>query len=141
MKVFTSHSHEDAGFVEKLKNRLEETGLVECKTVAGTSHLGEDIGSAVRSLIDDCDSFVVVLTASGSKSPWVHQEIGYAIAKQKAVIPIVEEGQETGFIHRNVQAIKLRGDKVEGALEAVDAVLKYYTRLGETALKALRNEG
>ncbi|MCJ2563339.1 MAG: toll/interleukin-1 receptor domain-containing protein, partial [Candidatus Thermoplasmatota archaeon] len=42
----------------------------------------------VQGAIEDCDCFVVILTEESIKSPWVNQEIGYACAVEKIMLPV-----------------------------------------------------
>jgi hypothetical protein len=46
----------------------------------------------VKKAIDACDAVVVLITRQSQHSPWVNQEIGFALSKEKLVIPLVEAG-------------------------------------------------
>lgn len=49
---------------------------------------GDEVVGSVQGAIEDCDCFVVILTKESIKSPWVNQEIGYACAVEKTMLPV-----------------------------------------------------
>lgn len=53
---------------------------------------GTLLADKVKHNIKRCDAFVVLLTDSTTSSSYVHQEIGYALAEDKLVIPLVQPG-------------------------------------------------
>ena len=50
------------------------------------------------SKIDDCDLFVACPTVGGVHSSGVHLELGYAIAKKKSIIVLIQNAQEQSFM-------------------------------------------
>lgn len=59
----------------------------------------------VASGIKECDIFIPILTRKSIHSQWINQEIGYAKAIEKKIIPIVEDkiiDSLQGFIHKQV---------------------------------------
>ena len=51
---------------------------------------GRNRFEVIKSMIAGCPYFLVVLTKDGIRSQWVNQEIGYAVARNKNLIPIIE---------------------------------------------------
>lgn len=84
--VFVSHSR-DERFLRCLKRYLSrcEVRILEWENTAG-----EILKEEVKLEIEKADVFVVVLTESAGASPWVNQEIGYAIGLGKQILPVVE---------------------------------------------------
>lgn len=89
--VFFSHSTVDRRWCEWLATEAAKLGisvyLAEHDKQAGTQ-----LAEKVKRNIKACDAFVVLLTDNTAASTFVHQEIGYAIAENKLVIPLVQPG-------------------------------------------------
>lgn len=92
--VFISHSTRDRGLVIALANLLTKFGA---EVLVADWYLtpGEPLDKKVFSQIDRADCIVALLTGRGIRSPWVHQEIGYALKTGKSVIPLVEKGTDS----------------------------------------------
>lgn len=90
-KVFISHSTRDQGLVISLANLLARFG-VEVFVAEWYLTPGERLDKKVFEQIQKSDCVVVLLTRSGIRSNWVHQEIGYSLQQSKQIIPIVERG-------------------------------------------------
>jgi hypothetical protein len=77
--VFVSHSGNDE-FVQALRSYLDDCDLLisDWQDKAGLS-----VADKVREDITRADLVVVVLTAPALESPWVQQEIGFAIGREK----------------------------------------------------------
>ena len=95
--VGQSFATADKAVVEVIKDLLDAYGL---KVVTGRKPAGSTISSKVRGRIESCDLFVGVFTRgdklSGSDqwstSAWVVDEKAFAMAKDKRIILIKEEG-------------------------------------------------
>ena len=87
-RIFVSHSAADAEWAKWVHREAGRVGievyLFEHDTRPGTL-LSDKIQQAIRL----CDALVVLLTPSSEASPYVQQEIGFAQAAQKPVIPLV----------------------------------------------------
>jgi nucleoside 2-deoxyribosyltransferase len=55
---------------------------------------GQSVAEKVKMEIHNADILLVLLTRRSQFSPYVHQEIGYAEAAGKPIIPLVEPGTE-----------------------------------------------
>ncbi len=94
-KVFISHSSRDQGLVISLANLLSKFG-VEVSVAEWYLAPGERIDVKVFREIEMSSCMVVLLTREGIRSTWVQQEIGYALQKNKHIIPLVEKGTNVG---------------------------------------------
>lgn len=88
--VFISHSGYDE-FLDKLHRHLQDYDVIisDWKDKAGTS-----LANKVQADISWADLVVVVLTPTAASSAWVNQEIGFARALGKKILPIVEKDVE-----------------------------------------------
>lgn len=86
-RVFISYSHEDIEIVEKLVKILEDNDL----EVFWDKNFATGIGFTmqIKNFISNAHVFVPVLTKVSSKRGWVHQEIGYAMALNVPVLPVM----------------------------------------------------
>ena len=128
LSVFISHSSSDYEVITKVKETLEVQGfyvyLAEEDVRAGT-YLPAKIEEAIRR----CDVVLAILTSKASKSAWVQQELGYAKAIGKLIIPLVEEEVNvTGFL-TGVEYIRFDPRNLEPALQKIK---EYLTRLKES---------
>ena len=94
-KVFISHSSRDQGIVISLANLLSKFGV---KVFVAEWYLapGEQIDTRIFKEIETSNCVVVLLTQEGIRSNWVQQEVGYAISKDRHIIPLVEKGTKVG---------------------------------------------
>jgi TIR domain len=53
---------------------------------------GEYVSAKLQQAIARSNIVLVLLTHKSKQSPYVHQEIGYASAQKKPILPLVEEG-------------------------------------------------
>ena len=102
-KVFISYEHADASKRRALVRALErgsapiESIVIDARRAPGVSLAEKVIGG-----INECDYFVPILTQGSIANQWVNQEIGYARAVGKNIVPLVAEdirGELKGFIH------------------------------------------
>lgn len=89
--VFISHSTRDRELVITLANLLTK---LEVSVFVAEWYLtpGESLTQKIFAQMDKADSVVVLLTRHGTRSSWVHEEIGYALKGGKLIIPLVEKG-------------------------------------------------
>lgn len=90
-KVFLSHSGKDQRWVQWIADNARSIDInvymYEHDIQPGTS-----IALKVQSAIENCQALVVLLTPNSEYSPYVQQEIGFAQAKDKPIIPLVQPG-------------------------------------------------
>jgi len=132
LKTFMSYSAEDAEIVYRVWDILTRIGI-KSYAYKKFPKPGEPINESVMKAMKTCRCVIVFLTKTGAKSHWVNQEVGAAVALNKKVIPILENGVEwKGFIAENVEHISYN------PLEPDSAVCLLVKRLREI-LKLERN--
>ena len=138
-KVFVSHSMADLGLIYQLKYWLElngvETYLDELYPKPGIS-----LGSKITSAIEQSDCVIALISRDGGRSKWVNQEIGYAWAKGRLVIPIVEKGEPlVGFPEGREYISFDRSNPADAINKAIDylARMKANKEAQEKALAGL----
>ncbi len=96
--VFISHSVSDLNVVYQFKYWLEVNGI-GVYVADSQPQLGVPLPVKISNGIKQSDCVIAILTQNGDRSAWVNQEIGYAKATGKLVIPVVEEGVDPkGFV-------------------------------------------
>lgn len=128
MKVFISCSEQDHRLVHALRSALVESGI-EPVLASQTLSPGTRLESKVRKLIDKSHCIVALLTPKGLASRWVQQEIGYAHACHKSVIPVKTKGGSLPGMLQGVEYILLVQSRPR---EAFDKVIRF---LGQLAKK------
>lgn len=89
--VFISYSG-SRDFLGVLQSQLFssfETIVSEWKDQSGV-----ELKSKVQTDIENADIILVIWTKASKNSAWVNQEIGYAFARKKLILPVVEKGLE-----------------------------------------------
>lgn len=106
--VFISYSSKDMEFVNQITEELEQMGVSYWKAPemipAGSSYARE-----IPQAIQNCNVFLLVLSATSQASIWVEKEIDSAICNRKVIIPFrIEEvtlNDTFRFYLNNVQTI------------------------------------
>jgi TIR domain len=90
LEVFLSHSTVDREHVELVSRQIEALGidvyLAEHDPKPGTS-----IAHKVEEALKRCAAVVVLITTTSVNSAYVQQEIGFARAHGKTIVPIIEK--------------------------------------------------
>ena len=84
--VFISYSTADSAIANQTKLILETNGI-SCWMAPQSIPAGGDYGSEIPKAIAHCGAFLLMLSESSQKSPWVPKEVGLAISERKIVIP------------------------------------------------------
>jgi len=90
-KIFISHSGADRQWVEQIDVIAKNSGI-DAYFYEHDPQPGKYIAEKVKQAIRDSDSLVVLLTHNSQFSPYVQQEIGFAEAIRKLIIPLVQPG-------------------------------------------------
>lgn len=92
-RIFMSHSAEDADWIKWISSNVR---LLNIDTYLFEHDIqpGNPVADKIQGAIRNCDSMVVFLTVNSRFSPYVQQEIGYAEAFRKPIIPLVQRGLE-----------------------------------------------
>jgi hypothetical protein len=92
-RVFLSHSHKDRWIARQCARLIEDavkpraTVFFDEKDIEG----GQSIPESVRTGIETCDEFVVLMSRHSISSPWVLAEMGAAWGLRKPIIAIVDK--------------------------------------------------
>lgn len=88
MKLFLSHSNQDAIWARAVKSQLEKLGISVYLAELDLQP-GHFLNAKLQRNIDLADAVVVLLSESAALSPIVREEIGYALRAGKLVVPLV----------------------------------------------------
>ncbi|MDJ0771422.1 MAG: toll/interleukin-1 receptor domain-containing protein [Ilumatobacter sp.] len=88
--VFLSYSHQDEGYVAKLARSLCDRGIDTW--MDSEIEYGDQYPAVIEQHLDDCSAVVVVMSEHSRRSEWVANELTYAKAKGKNVLPLLLSG-------------------------------------------------
>ncbi len=112
LKVFISHATvEDGGLANWIADALDRLHI-RAFVYERYQRGGQNRFEVIKSRIQECPYFLVILTKEGIVSQWVNQEIGYAVAVGKELIPIVEVDNSTGRLIKSKGFVELH-DPIE----------------------------
>jgi nucleoside 2-deoxyribosyltransferase len=105
LSVFISHSvgPVELPIVYHLSAALSGVGATPYLAI-NDRQAGVQLSAKLKEHIEESDVLLAVLTARGTDSAWVHEEIGYALGKGKKVLPFVEKGVEVKGMLQGVEA-------------------------------------
>ncbi len=104
-KVFVGYSSQDQDKVTDLCESMEKTQLIEPLVVANRRNPGKLLTEKVITGIKDADCLMPILTEKSVSNQWVNQEIGYAKARGKEPVPLVDTNilnDLKGFINKEM---------------------------------------
>ncbi len=104
-KIFVSYSDFDKSKVDLIVNELSGHNNFEPLVIASNRDALESLSSKVKDGINRAVVFVPILTRKSISTQWINQEIGFAVAKEKVIMPIIEENlfdELKGFINKQV---------------------------------------
>jgi hypothetical protein len=92
-KIFISYSRVDRHAAEKIKSRLTvagETVWIDRDEITG----GELWRAQIVEAIENCDTFILVISQNSVKSKYVLQELNIADSERKRIVPVEIEPVE-----------------------------------------------
>ena len=105
-KIFISYAREDTNKMKALYKALSKPESKIFPIVSSKINMpGAPLSDKVMKGIEDSSCFLPIITESSIKNQWVNQEIGYAIAKNKVIYPLVDDRiihKLKGFIHDQI---------------------------------------
>ena len=120
-RVFVSYSHEDKEIAASLKLQLEYAGM---KAFLAHEDIepGEEWKQAILKELDSCDLLVPLITSSAASSPYVNQEIGFALARRVTILPFKIDTNPFGFVSekQGMAPPKTWRRVTEGVVEVID---------------------
>lgn len=105
-KIFLSYSESDKNKLKAVRNAINKRweGL-DPIVVAERRKVGQNLADKVKECILEADCLMPILTRKSIDSQWVNQEIGFAEAMKRPIIPLVEKSlfdKLKGFIHKQM---------------------------------------
>src|SRR5258706_963473 len=100
--IFISYSDLDKSKMKSLAKKIERNNALTSIVVAYHRDAMTPLSQKVIDGINASDYVIPILTSKSYKTQWINQEIGYAKAKNKKIIPIVEQEiitQLRGFVN------------------------------------------
>lgn len=86
--VFISYKSEQKDIALKIKNILEENGIM-CWMAPESIPGGSSYAAEISNAINDCKEFVIILSSIAQKSKYILKELDSAIKRDKTVLPFV----------------------------------------------------
>lgn len=103
--MFISYSDKDHSRMRSLEKIIDKTSHFKSIIIADRRDPLLALTDKVKSGIFESDYVVPIFTQNSVSAQWVNQEVGFAAALNKTIIPIVEKeiiGDLKGFIHKNI---------------------------------------
>ena len=127
-KVYISHSPADEDLALQLAAALWRVGL---ESYAALYNLSPAISLAERASfgLRNSECLVALLTAEGSSSPEVCQEIGLARGLDLLIIPLLEEGDRLPFLIGHLRPLVFREERYADAVGLLIKALRELSRL------------
>ncbi len=131
-KVFISYSSKDRTLIQPI---IESLSLILNPCISEDKNkAGEPLNEKVKADIESSNVVVPFLTSNSTSSPWVNQELGYALRwrlqndGEPLILPVCEEGfQPSGFItKKDTEMIPLFGTDVDETTYRLIARLREY---------------
>jgi len=123
--VFVIFAEDDFYIFEKIREYAKEYDIKF--QLAGLLPEPEfSLTSKIDELIRDSNLVLVIWSKKSQSSVWVNQEIGFARALNKRIIPFVETGVSTKGFLIGLEWIEFNGDQLEMGVKELVEYLEYY---------------
>jgi hypothetical protein len=129
--IFVSHSFSDLQIIEEMETAFEESS-VKLYMANRDFNYGNELPAKIKRAIDNSDAVLAILTSNASESNSVNQEVGYAIGKEKLVVPMVEKGAKIGVLLEGLELVFFSLDKIR---EVFSDVSRYFSKLAASKEK------
>lgn len=124
---FVSHSTKDiSGDVGEVCEIFEKC-RIKCFIADRDAPLGEPLPEEIRKAIEESELFLVFLTNNSKKSPWVNQEIGYALGRRIPVIPLKKGRMKVKGLIESAKYVKMQTNPL-------DTVNEIFSKLKDKSL-------
>lgn len=103
--IFISYSDQDKDKVQLIIDELKTNPMFDPIVIASERKALKPLSHKIIDGINRSKLFMPLLTSKSIKTQWINQEIGYAIAKDKQIEPIIENEiikELKGFIHNQI---------------------------------------
>lgn len=123
--VFVIFAEEDFYVFEKIREYAKEYDI---KFQLAELLPEFSLTSKIDELIRDSNLVLVIWSKKSQSSVWVNQEIGFARALNKRIIPFVETGVATKGFLIGLEWIEFNGDQLEMGVKELVEYLEYYRK-------------
>lgn len=107
--VFISYSSKDMDEANSVRMVLQQNGI-DCWMAPESIAMGYDYSSAIPEAIEQCDLFLLILSANSQGSKWVPKELDRAISFNKPIIPFQIDNKALStsfdFMLTNIQRVE-----------------------------------
>jgi hypothetical protein len=129
-RVFISHAGGDSDILllERMKAMMIRAGFEPVVAEHVPSPMAQ-LGEKVRTLAEECDFFVGLVTKEGQASEWVQQELGFAYThhlRDKVIAILVQDGAVLGGFYSGLEYFLFNESTFD---RNVDSVTAYFARL------------
>ncbi len=104
-KIFISYSHKDKDKVDLIVKELKNHPTFEPLVIASNREAGKLLADKVIYGIKNAEIIIPIITERSISEQWINQEIGFATAINRTVMPIIDNGlinDLKGFIHKQI---------------------------------------
>ena len=104
-RIFLSYSELDKNKLKALRNAIKKRDGLDAIVVAERRKVGQSLADKVKECMYEADCLMPILTRQSIDNQWVNQEIGFAEALKRPIIPLVERSlldKLKGFIHKQM---------------------------------------
>lgn len=115
-KIFISYSEKDKSRMRSLEKVILKSVYYTPVIVADRRETFASLSEKVQKGIFESEIFVPLLTKNSISTQWINQEIGYAVALNRTIIPIVEKDIMEllkGFVHKNIDLPYVFSESIE----------------------------
>ncbi|MEP7317401.1 MAG: toll/interleukin-1 receptor domain-containing protein [Panacibacter sp.] len=104
-KIFISFSSADSAKMKLIKKIVDGSDFFTAIIATEFNTPGKDLSKKIIDGITDCEYFIPIITSKSVSTQWLNQEIGFAKALNREIIPIVEIqiiNSLKGFVHNQL---------------------------------------
>ncbi|HTA84144.1 MAG TPA: toll/interleukin-1 receptor domain-containing protein [Bacteroidia bacterium] len=104
-EIFISYSHKDINKIKLLVKELNNHPTFKPLVIASDREVGKLLAEKVINGIKKAEIIIPVITERSISEQWINQEIGFATAIGKTIIPIIDNAlidDLKGFIHKQI---------------------------------------
>ncbi len=132
---FVAHSMKDSkSDIESICEVFEKCSI-KSFVADRDAPLGDPLPASVKQAIDESQLFLVFLTKNSKESPWVNQEIGYALGREIPVVPIKKGRIRVKGLIEAAKYVQMKDNPLDTVLEIFSKLNGY--SLDQTAQAAI----
>lgn len=132
-KIFISYSDNDRNKMRSVERLIKNTDDFSALIIADNRQVLFQLTEKVKTGIIGCNYFVPIITRQSINTQWLNQEIGFATAINRPIIPIVERqviDDLKGFIHKQLDLSYL----FDGNIANVRSEASHFTKVARVLI-------